>query len=348
MAQDCAPTPDESLVDTLLGAGLIESPRNTQFTALSGGVSSDIWLVRSGARSFCVKRALARLKVAAEWLAPIERNRYEVAWLRKVRTIVPEAVPEVIWHDEHAMILVMEWLAPDQHALWKSELRDGRVDAGVAAQVGDRLGRIHAATADDRSLDAVFPPNEIFHAIRLEPYLEATALRHPDLQDRLFALSVRTGAQRRAMIHGDISPKNILVGANGPVFLDAECACIGDPAFDLAFCLNHLMLKCLWCPPAAEALLAAFSTLTEAYFARLSWESRDALEARVASLLPGLFLARVDGKSPAEYLTPGQDRDRVRAVARALLFSPPPTLAAVAAAWRARLHRDGFAVRAQA
>lgn len=351
MAEACGdsaapPRPDPALVSALVGAGLVADPGNARFTALAGGVSSDIWLVDTGTRRFCVKRALARLKVAAEWLAPVERNRYEVAWLRAAARIVPQAVPEVIWHDDRAMILVMSWLAPEDHRLWKHELRDGRVDPQVAAQVGDRLGRIHAATADDPALDAVFPPNGIFHAIRLEPYLEATAAKHPDLRDVLFGLSARTAAVRRVMIHGDISPKNILIGPTGPVFLDAECACIGDPAFDLAFCLNHLLLKCLWCPPAGDALLEAFGVLADAYLARAAWEPRAALEARVASLLPGLFLARVDGKSPVEYLTDAADHARVRTVARGLLLEPPDRLDHVARAWRQRLRRDHFPVRA--
>ena len=112
-----------------------------------------------------------------------------------------------------------------------------------------------------------------------------------------------TQANKRALVHGDVSPKNILRGPDGPVFLDAECAWWGDPAFDLAFCLNHLLLKCLWTPSAAAGFLACFDALGAAYLARVAWEPPHALEARAARLLPGLFLARVDGKSPVEYIT---------------------------------------------
>jgi hypothetical protein len=129
------------------------------------------------------------------------------------------------------------------------------------------------------------------------------------------------------MIHGDVSPKNILIGPQGPVFLDAECACIGDPAFDLAFCLNHLLLKCLWTPAARADFLACFDTMTAAYLAGVAWEDGEDLEARVAGLLPGLFLARVDGKSPVEYITDEADKARVRRCARALLASPPARIA---------------------
>ena len=115
-------------------------------------------------------------------------------------------------------------------------------------------------------------------------------------------------------MHGDVSPKNILVGPEGPVFLDAECAWYGDPAFDLAFCLNHLLLKCVWVPAAKEKLLQCFSALSSSYLQRFSPEN---LEKRTASLLPALLLARVDGKSPVEYLDEAQ-RSFVRERARSL------------------------------
>jgi aminoglycoside phosphotransferase (APT) family kinase protein len=146
-----------------------------------------------------------------------------------------------------------------------------------------------------------------------------------------------TQAYAVALVHGDVSPKNILVGVEGPVLIDAECAWWGDPAFDIAFCLNHLLLKCLWNPPATDAFLASFEALSQAYFEGVDWELASGLERRAAALLPGLFLARVDGKSPVEYLRDEADRERVRRVARALIAAPVPHLASVAAAWRAEL-----------
>jgi 5-methylthioribose kinase len=329
--------PDAHLVDALRRAGLVGSPAETRFEALSGGVSSDIWKVITPARTFCVKRALSKLRVAADWSAPVERNRYEVAWIRIAHGIVPGAVPEILYHDDGEMLCAMSYLDPADHRLWKNELRDGRADPVVAAEVGNRLGRIHAATANDPKLAAVFPRHDIFHAIRLEPYLEATAAAHPDLREALFGLSRRTGEIRSVMVHGDISPKNILLGPAGPVFLDAECACIGDPAFDIAFCLNHMLLKCLWNPGAREGFHACFEAMAGAYLAEVTWEPVDVIEARAASLLPGLFLARVDGKSPAEYIRSDVDRDHIRRCARALLQSPPLHLSLVLAAWKKEL-----------
>ena len=114
------------------------------------------------------------------------------------------------------------------------------------------------------------------------------------------------------LVHGDVSPKNILVGPRGPVFVDAECAWFGDPAFDLAFCLNHLLLKCVHRPARTDAFLGAYRALADTYLAGVTWEPAAAVEARAATLLDGLLLARVDGKSPVEYLRTEPQRARVR------------------------------------
>ena len=296
---------------------------------LTGGVSSDIWKVELRSGPVCVKRALPRLRVAQLWEAPVERNRYEWRWMQAAARIAPGSAPRVLAHDE-AGLFAMEFLDGARHALWKNELRAGRADAQFARQVGERLARIHAATANDAGVASQFATDASFHALRLEPYLLATARAHPDIAARLQSLAERTAATRVALVHGDVSPKNILVGPQGPVFLDAECAWYGDPAFDLAFCLNHLLLKCCWVPPAQEGFLACFDALAGAY---LRVHAPEGLELRAATLLPGLLLARVDGKSPVEYLTQETQKARVRRVARALLIAPPSRLAEVRRAW---------------
>ena len=311
----------------LAGAGAVTGE------ALAGGVSSDIWRVDLPSGPVCVKRALAKLKVVADWQAPVERNRYEAAWMRFAAAAMPGCVPVLLGHDAASGTLAMQYLPPEFFPLWKAALRDGRADAGFAAAVATTLVRIHAASAADAAVPAAFPTDAIFHDIRLAPYLLAAAERHPDRADALHALVAVTQANKRALVHGDVSPKNILIGPAGPVFLDAECAWWGDPAFDIAFCLNHLLLKCLWAPGARKGFLRSFQAMAAAYLASVTWERPDALEARAAHLLPGLLLARVDGKSPVEYITAEAARDRVRTVARALLARPVDRLDEVRLAW---------------
>jgi aminoglycoside phosphotransferase (APT) family kinase protein len=227
----------------------------------------------------------------------------------------------------------MRYLPPDRYPNWKERLRDGDIDIRMAAAVGDMLGRIHSGTANDPAIATRFAHDAIFDAIRLEPYLVATGRVHRDLSDRFAALVDATRAHKRALIHGDFSPKNILLGPNGPVILDAECATCGDPAFDLAFVQNHLLLKGAWQPQWRARYVDAFFALDDAYGRHVNWEPRATLAARTAALLPGLMLARVDGKSPVEYLENGVAKDAVRRFARALLISPVSDPGLIAKRW---------------
>lgn len=330
-------TPPAEILDALHRMGLLPPGTRAPGQALTGGVSSDIWRIDTVDGPVCVKRALAKLRVAADWRAPIERNVYEARWMRHANAAVPGSAPAILGQDTVSGALAMAFLPADSHALWKTLLHDGQADPGFATRVADTLVRVHGATAADPSVAAEFPTDAIFHDIRLEPYLLATGRVHPDLAERLDALVRTTQANKRALVHGDVSPKNILSGPSGPVFLDAECAWWGDPAFDLAFCLNHLLLKCLWTPTASAGFLACFDAMVPVYRAGITWETPDALEARAAALLAGLFLARVDGKSPVEYITTDADRDRVRRVARPLLIAPPARLMTIRRAWTREL-----------
>ena len=330
--------PPREFGEALRELGLVGSATLTG-EPLAGGVSSDIWRVDSDAGPLCVKRALPKLRVAADWQAPIERNLYEARWMRVASEAAPGAAPEVLGQHPRLGVLAMRYLSPADHRLWKDALREGDVDTATAGAVGATLARIHAFAAAHPELAAQFATDAIFFDIRLDPYLLATGRRHPDLAPALAALVERTRGLKRTLVHGDVSPKNILLGPGGPVFLDAECAWWGDPAFDVAFCLNHLLLKCLWTPRAEGDFLAAFDALANSYLRDVDWELPDALELRAATLLPGLLLARVDGKSPVEYLREEREREIVRRCARRLLRAPVERLSAVAAAWREELAR---------
>jgi aminoglycoside phosphotransferase (APT) family kinase protein len=317
--------------------GLLSDAEKVSCEPLSGGVSSDIWLITTDNKQYCLKRALSRLKVAQLWEAPVSRNAFEWDWFRTAGAVCPECVPPLVAHDPQAGLFVMGYLDPESFPVWKTQLRDGIIDEETAGGVAERLAQIHAATSNDEHVAREFATDDAFFAIRLEPYLVATGLVHSDLADRLHSIVQETASTKRALVHGDVSPKNILVGPRGPVFLDAECAWYGDPAFDPAFCLNHLLLKCLWRPQHAKAYLACFDRFAATYLRGVSWEPRPGIEARIARLLPALLLARIDGKSPIEYVTNERDKDRVRDVARTLIRCPADELDAIRLNWAAEL-----------
>ena len=339
------PDPQPDLRESLERMQLLRPGEVFGAETLAGGVSSDILRIDlpgrapgiSAAPAFCFKRALAKLKVAADWRAPVERNHAEVEWMRVAGELTPQSVPRILAEDAQSGAFAMEYLDPARHPVWKNELRDGNIEIETAAAVARCIATIHAGTALRADLAQRFANDHIFHPIRLEPYLLATAERHPDCAARLRELVTTTARNKLALVHGDLSPKNILVAAHGPILLDAECAWYGDPAFDLAFCLNHMLLKCLWRPQWRERYLGCYDALAATYLARVTWEASAAIEARVAHLLPGLLLGRVDGKSPAEYVTDEKDKQCVRGVARRLLLQPVDSLAAIRDAWNAEL-----------
>ena len=330
---------DADVSDWLRAVGLAEPDESPAITSITGGVSSDVLRVDLRSGPICVKRALAQLKVKSDWRAPVVRSDYEVAWLRAVRELGGPMVPDVLAADPQANRFAMTWFPPDRFQVWKRELTDGRVAPEFAGSVGRALVRVHARTAGSPELAAAFATDELFESLRIEPYLRHTARAHPDLAVRLEQIAAETLTQKRALVHGDVSPKNILVGPDGPVFLDAECAWFGDPAFDIAFCSAHLLLKALWRREHAPALLSAYGALRDGYLGGVQWEAESALDARAGPLLAALLLARVDGKSPVEYLADPGSKAFVRQVARLLLARPSLSLQDVGQCWREQLER---------
>jgi 5-methylthioribose kinase len=274
---------------------------------LPGGVSSSVFLTeRDGAR-VVVKQALERFKVADEWLVSRDRILAEAEALALMSRLAPGSVPRVLDLDAESFTLVME-AAPESWRPWKALLLDGEADPAVATRLGELLTVVHAADGDIGSAES-------FEAQRVDPYLRTIQRRHPGIAGRIGAYVERLLATRRALVHGDYSPKNVLVGDNGLWVIDWEVVHRGDPAFDLAFLLNHLALKAIHRPAARDGYEACSQAFLDAY------GEVDDLRY-VFGLVGCLMLARVDGKSPAEYLSE-TEREQARAHGIALLSDPP-------------------------
>ncbi|HZS13357.1 MAG TPA: aminoglycoside phosphotransferase family protein [Candidatus Dormibacteraeota bacterium] len=302
---------------------------------LGGGVSNTVILVEAGPRRVVVKQALPRLRVAREWLADPSRTVTEGRALRVAATLQEDAVPAVVDLDEERNVLVVA-AAPAGTGDWKQRLLHGDVsedDVRVGESVGALLGRLHARTATDASLRADFDAWAAFEQLRVAPYFRSMVADTPELGDIVLPHVEAMARRRVCLVHGDVSPKNVLAGEGLPWLIDFEVACWGDPAFDVAFLLTHLAMKAVHRPAQAPAL----ARVARAFLAAYRAEAGALLdEAHAAALLGCLLMARVDGRSPAEYLD-GASRQVVRGLGLRVATAPPRTLdAAVQEAMQSR------------
>jgi 5-methylthioribose kinase len=296
----------------LLSRGLLTGRGAVTVYPLPGGVSSDIVAVSGPGVELVVKRALPRLRVAQEWLADDERIVREARALELAARLVPGAVPAVIDLDEETRTLVLE-RAPAGWRNWRDDLLEGHIDEAVAGALGGALVRWHAGTAASPPAELV--DTRAFVQLRVDPFYRVVATRHPQLADRIGATADALLQTRTCLVHGDFSPKNVLHGDGRLWVLDWEVAHVGDPRFDLAHLLAHLVLKAVHRPADAGRYRSAAESFLCAY--GHSADDGDGLVANLGCLL----LARVDGKSPAPYLT-AAEQARVRALGILLLSEP--------------------------
>lgn len=326
--------PPAKMQQFLHECGLAHAAERAEFEQLGGGVSSAIFKVRLASGDYCIKKPLERLKVEKQWLVPVDRIYAEIDWLRLAHRCVPGRVPEVLGVNQEFGLYVMEYLDSEKFANWKARLFEEVVDPGVCSQVALLLATLHARTANDAQVARQFANHENFYLLRLEPYLVESARVNPAVAAELIELVHRQQSLQIALLHGDVSPKNVLLGPDGAVLVDAECACFGDPGFDIAFLMNHLLLKSVAIETMATDMIKLFSETGRTYFSRVSWEDAAALEERVVRLLPGLLLARVDGRSPVEYLSEPA-RHLVRDKAIRLLKDPRASIPGFLDVWLA-------------
>lgn len=324
--------PGTDLLNQLRRDGFI-GDRPVRMSPLTGGVSSEIYRINDGKRTFVVKRALKKLKVEADWYADTSRNAYEQAYLSYVESLSPGAVPAIIGSNPETGYFCMEFL--DGFKNWKSDLLGRVFETSLAVKAGSLLGRIHQTSWDDPVVPRTFDAMENFDQLRIDPYLRATAGKHGELSATILNEADRLRQSRQCLIHGDYSPKNMLHKDGRLVVLDCEVACHGDAAFDLAFLLNHLLLKALFHSPVSTTLPTLFEAVLSAYRAAIP-ERAVEIGTATARLLPMLLLARVDGKSPVEYLSP-EKQSLARAFARTNILQPPSSLESFGQTWFAHL-----------
>lgn len=299
----------------LVAAGHCRAGEVTEHRVLAGGVSSRTVLVAfADGRRWVLKQSLAKLRVAADWFSDPRRIHREALGMRVLGELAPRgSIPKLIFDDETYHVLGME-AVPEPHENWKAMLLAGKVVPRMFENFGQLLGLIHYEAWRDRDrLATMFDDRTFYLALRIEPYYEFTASQEPRAASFLRELIDTTNLNRRTLVHGDYSPKNVLV-TDRLVLLDHEVIHWGDPAFDFGFALTHILSKALHLRNSRRALMGCAHLFTADYFevycsspvAAGAFDHR--LAERCVRHTLGCMLARVIGRSPLEYLTSNERR----------------------------------------
>lgn len=320
--------PDD-LIAYLRRAGHIATDETPRIKVLQGGVSNRTVLVeRSSGESWVLKQALEKLRVAVDWFSSPERIHREASGLRWLGKIAPpNTLPRFIFEDRDTHILAMEAI-PQPHENWKQMLLAGRLNFDHIVQFGSLLGVIHRqAYQRSREIAPHFEDRSFFESLRLEPYYLYTATQVAEAADFLNALVDETRNTLLTLVHGDYSPKNILIYQNHLILLDHEVIHWGDPAFDVGFSMTHLLSKAHHLREKRADFQQAALHYWQTYFAEIkSLDWANSLESRAVRHTLACLLARVAGRSPLEYLD-SDKRNRQREAILPIMADPPSHIA---------------------
>jgi 5-methylthioribose kinase len=315
---------------------------------LSGGVSNMVLLVERSpaARSFVLKQARPQLRTAQSWFSSVERAWREADVLAICSDLLEKAslrpagetqaepaplvacTPKILFEDRGNCLFAMT-AAPRPNVAWKAELLAGRVEPRIAAACGTLLATLHGESWLDEDVRRRIGDRTLFEQLRVDPYYRTLATVRGETRPAVERLIASLEAHPRSLVHADFSPKNLLISCEGLLMVDFETGHYGDPAFDLGFFLSHLVLKaCLKIPDHAP-YIDLTESFRRAYDATLSRKIPNSelaeLWARGIQNFAACAWARLDGKSPVEYLTNIGRRELVRNLSRAIFADRPAT-----------------------
>ena len=312
---------EQNAAEILHARGHLPTAHGVTVLELSGGVSNAVFLVEHGSERFVFKQARGKLRVAADWQCSVERIWREVEVLSTSAELLQGvaynygSIPELLWRDDELYAYGMSAAAPDSET-WKQRLLNGQTDLGLAKTAGSMLGFLHGKSWGRADIKERFADRTFFAQLRLEPYYLVAAEKYRPLANQLSDLVDQTWREQHALVHGDFSPKNLLVTNKSMMLIDFEVGHFGDPAFDLGFFLTHLCLKAIHLAVHRKELLALIDFFAYYHQARISRfisdDERSRLWQRGVKHLAGCLVSRVHGKSPVDYLTPEEQSRAVR------------------------------------
>lgn len=330
----------DALLAYLRAKSYVEDDEVPFIQVLAGGVSNKTVLVkRTSGDAWVVKQALPKLRVAADWFCSPDRIMREAEGMRSLYDLAPPgSITRMIALDPANLLLLME-AVPEPHVNWKSMLLCGEIVDDHFRQFGELLASIHSRSLLDSSLAAAFDDRGYFESLRLEPYY-SYALSNVCDAHFLAVLIEQTRLRRFTLVHGDYSPKNVLIHNGKLVLLDHEVIHFGDPAFDIGFSLTHILSKANHLPDHRDSFLWMASQYWQTYIHSIGDTSWDPSLERFAVLHSlGCLMARVAGRSPLEYLSQAE-RNRQRKIVLKLANNVPSSIPELIFQFSAELKHD--------
>jgi len=314
----------DALIEYLRASGRIKPTEQPRASIMQGGVSNrTVLLERESGEAWVIKQALEKLRVKADWFADVKRIEREATALKTLGRMLPGgSTPVFVFEDRDIHLLAMTAI-PQPHENWKTMLLSGNVQLTHAGQFATLLAQLHRASW--MKLDELndLEDRSFFESLRIEPYYLYSAQHQPDAVTFINFLIAATRTRRFSLVHGDYSPKNVLVHLDKLVLLDFEVMHFGDPAFDLGFSLAHFLSKAHHLPAHRHAFADAAMHFAKTYLRSLGMQSDAAeIDRFGAQHALACLLARVAGRSPLEYLTADEQRRQCHVVLDLMKATP--------------------------
>ncbi len=272
------------------------------YKKLRGGVSSEVYKIVTKDYIYCIKRSLKKLLVKKKWLADQSRIYYEFLWLNHCREILKKNIPKTYDFNKKNKYIIMEYFDDKKFKTLKELYFKKNINLNTIKTISNHLYKIHSQSSNIKTKNIFKKNNRNFYDLRLDPYFNEVARVYPKLINNVKQINNDYKRNAITLVHGDFSPKNILVSKNRIIYLDAECCNYGDPVFDLVFFSNHLLIKSIYLKENQKKFLRAFKSFYYFYLKNLNEKDKENYLKRILNMTPIMLLARVDGKSPVEYI----------------------------------------------
>jgi len=299
----------------------INQEKIIQYKKLTGGVSSEVYHVKTNKNNYCIKRSLKRLLVKKKWIANTNRIKFEYLWLKHCQNILKRNIPNTYEFNNKKKYIVMEYLKTSQYKTLKQLYFNKIININTIRSISKHLYKIHSNSSNYKTKKTFEGNYKNFYDLRLDPYFNEVGRVYPKYKGYIKKINENYIKHSNTLVHGDFSPKNILVGKNKIIYLDAECCNFGDPVFDLVFFTNHLLIKSIFFKDKSQEFIKLYISFYKEYLSNLSTKNFNSYIDRIIKMTPIMLLSRVDGKSPVEYINKVKIKNIIRKKSFLLLDS---------------------------